>query len=742
MSSLDFLKQMEISKQRITDPDQMAGLDLFQGWSTLTSGSRKILAATQRQQVLALFTPEIPQIMTGYEQRFGDYSSSIIKADREYRCIAKIPKFSFSPDHHYYLICEDDTGEVEVFERVSYHHVTQKYGYLYNCSYMDGLIPGSIIYKDDIIRKSITYDKFNNQCTGVNLNILYMALDQNMEDSIIISDVAAKKLAAPLIKKVNIMINENDIPVNYYGDDTVYKAMPDIGEHTKDAVLMSLRKDKKEDALFMQSVDRLKKLVMSDDTYLLNGTVMDIDIYCNNPENLEYHYNGQFKMYYNEQRRCAQEIISTLTPLVASGKTLTYPLQKLYANSQRIIRGDQYLEKKQFSNTEIEITVLERRELQVGDKVSNRYGGKGVTSKIIPQALMPRCGDEPMDILMNSSTMVNRENPGQLFEMSINFIGTQLLRHIATGKYSIDKSIKMILQFIKDVSPAQHDALKQYVDTMDDEQKAFFLDSMIHDDHINLTVEVMKDPITIDRLDAIYKHFPFIQQLELTVPIKDSNNEIRFIPARRKVVYGKEYVLRLEQYAEEKFSATSLSATNLRGENTKSKASRDYRLLYSNTPIRMGNMEILDLDHLGPDVVIATLLLHSVSPHARKLVEQFSIGDPYSTDIKLDDESVNRQAEEVETYLRAIGLRLKFTKHPKKMINPFKQFMYKGNSFTYQSPFIKIPEEYKTEEEKKKYVKEVEARKARFRNGVDKKGKKVTYKDPFVVYDPLPEKYQ
>ena len=187
----------------------------------------------------------------------------------------------------------------------------------------------------------------------------------------------------------------------------------------------------------------------------------------------------------------------------------------------------------------------------------------------------------------------------------------------------------------------------------------------------------------------------------------------------------------MKQYAEEKFSATSLSATNLRGENTKSKASRDYRLLYSNTPIRMGNMEILDLDHLGPDVVITTLLLHSVSPHARKLVEQFSIGDPYITDIKLDDESTNRQAEEVKTYLRAIGLELVFKKHPKKKIYPIKQYPISFGQAAYHHPILMIPNEITDKEERKKWAEKMQAWADKEREMLkDKK-----YIDPIKHYD-------
>ena len=46
----------------------------------------------------------------------------------------------------------------------------------------------------------------------------------------------------------------------------------------------------------------------------------------------------------------------------------------------------------------------------------------------------------------------------------------------------------------------------------------------------------------------------------------------------------------VKQYAEEKFSATSLSATNIRNENTKSRVKKDFRELYPNTPIRFGKL--------------------------------------------------------------------------------------------------------------------------------------------------------
>jgi DNA-directed RNA polymerase beta subunit len=405
------VKRVEEHEQRVKDDyDKIGGKALLVPGSASVSGARKLLASVQRDATLCIMTPEVPIVQTGYENRFGEYSSSIAKAETDYQVVAKISKFSFSPNHHYWLICKDlHSNMVTVIERVSAHHVTEQYGYLYNNTYLDSINKNDIISANTTMKTSLAYDEFGNRMDGVNLNVLYMALDDNMEDSVVISDEAAKKFVAPLVKTVTIMINENDIPLNYYGNNDIYKCMPDIGEHTKNAILLALRKENKDNAIFAQSVERLKMVEMNDDKYLLNGTVVDVNIYCNNPENLDTYYNGQFKLYYLERQRCAREFISVLTPIVASGCVLSDELKDLYGLAKRIANGSKHIEKREFSNMEIELTVLEERELQVGDKISNRYGGKGVISEILPQSIMPKTEDgEYADIIMNSSTMYNR----------------------------------------------------------------------------------------------------------------------------------------------------------------------------------------------------------------------------------------------------------------------------------------------------------------------------------------------
>lgn len=672
MAQLNFTEKINEATKNITSPEQVLGKGLMMPFNGANAGARKIMFSTHRDHVFPLIFGEKAIIETGYEIRFGDYSSSITRADADYQVIAKISKFSTNPNHHYWLILKDrNSNRLDVVERISYHHITESYGYLYNNEYMDSLTVGDTIPNNTIVQKSLAFDEYNNRKDGVNFNVVYMALDDNMEDSIIFSDVAASKLTSPLIKPVQIMINDNDIPLNIYGDDKTYKVIPDIGEEIRDANLIALRKEKKEESYYTQSVDRLRKIIMSDDIKQVHGRVIDIDIYCNNPDILENHYYAQLKWYYNELQRMSSEIVKIILPYASQNFELSYELQKLFANAKRVCNHDQYIDKRPFSNIILNVTVLEEKFMEAGDKASNRYGGKGVISDIWPQKFMPRfkgvSGDyEYVDIIFNSSTMINRENVGQSFELSLTHIGNEILYRITNGQASLEEAYDMIYKYINLCSPEQAAYLEQSKMHMSREELMFFIESIIESGSIHLSMKPISDAMTIDKLAQIYDQFPWVQQNQIEVALVGSNGQIRYIPARRPVVVGKQYIFRLKQFAEEKFSATSLSATNIRNENTKSRSRKDFRELYPNTPIRFGNMETNNMVHADPDIIIANMMIHSLSPQGRRLVEQMYTGDPFNIDIKLDSDSKNRSAEIANTYLKTIGRRILFVKRRKQ----------------------------------------------------------------------------
>lgn len=702
---LNFEEKMQLEESRIRSPEQILGKCLDQPFTTANSGSRKILYSTQKEHALPLLNPEMPIIQTGFENRFGDYSSSIIKMDDDYQVLAKISKFSRNPNHHYHLIIKNlRTNQLDVLTRISYQHNTESYGYLYDNKVMDKLDIDYTIRRGEIVRSSKAFDAYMNRCDGVNLTTAYICRDKTMEDGIQISQSAALKLASPLISVVQIQLNDNDIILNLYGDDNEYLGIPYVGEKVKDGIICAIRRENNEDSLYTQSREMLKRILMSDTKYLARGDVevIDLNIYTNNPDTLrERHSNSQLNYYYEDKQRYMYEIIHTVENLKSKGYVdISRDLEELYINCKREFSGMEFIKDKSYSGTLVEIVVLEKNVPSVGDKISNRYGGKGVISEVVPDHLMPIVQDtgKPIDVCFNSSTCVNRLNDGQLKETSLTHIGERILQFVSMSlKDDTDAALNEIFKFVSMCSPDQAMMYKTLMESYSDEDKDIFLQSMIDEGSIVLSMLPSSEAITLDQLSDIYKEFPYAVQHQMLSPIIDSNGNVRYTNSRRPLVCGKMYIYRLKQYAEEKFSVTSLSSVNIRNENTRSKSSKNFKSLYSNTPIKFGDMESGDLGHIGMEYVLSALMIHSVSPHARRLVEEMLVDDPYDIDIKLDDNSTNRSAQIANVYLKTMGYRLRFIKKLKK---PIRGLLTKGITYHWGDKPLRRGITYVSEEEK------------------------------------------
>lgn len=271
---------------------------------------------------------------------------------------------------------------------------------------------------------------------------------------------------------------------------------------------------------------------------------------------------------------------------------------------------------------------------------------------------------------MYKNTVYGRENAGQLFEITVSYICIKLLDFIRMSILDVSECIDMYLQLVKIVAPSMLPAIEEMFDSYDDDECIDYFNYITcSEKSFYLVIEPMSENMTIDKVNQLYETFSWIKPESMLMPVKNSRGEIRYVPSRRPLVYGYQYIYRLKQYAEEKFSVTSLSATNIRNENSKSKSSNNYKALYSRTPIRFGDMETGNLIHLGAELVVQMLMLYSASPHARRLTSSMITDDPFNIDVKLDMESKNRNAEILNVYLKTMGLKLVFEKIPKKRTN-------------------------------------------------------------------------
>ena len=81
----------------------------------------------------------------------------------------------------------------------------------------------------------------------------------------------------------------------------------------------------------------------------------------------------------------------------------------------------------------IRIYIVQKRKIQVGDKMSGRHGNKGVISLILPQEDMPYLPDgRPVDIMLNPMGVPSRMNIGQILELHLGMAAKKLNVHVAT----------------------------------------------------------------------------------------------------------------------------------------------------------------------------------------------------------------------------------------------------------------------------------------------------------------------
>ena len=81
----------------------------------------------------------------------------------------------------------------------------------------------------------------------------------------------------------------------------------------------------------------------------------------------------------------------------------------------------------------IRVYIIQKRKIQVGDKMSGRHGNKGVISLILPQEDMPYLPDgRPVDVMLNPQGVPSRMNLGQILELHMGMAAKNLGVHVAT----------------------------------------------------------------------------------------------------------------------------------------------------------------------------------------------------------------------------------------------------------------------------------------------------------------------
>ena len=416
MSLKEILEQKE---KEFQGKDDVFGMTLLTNPGYISS-SRNIMFTAHLKQCVTLNKPEFPRIFTNYENIVGKNSTGYKKVKNSCVIIDKISKFTdgVNDEQLYLLFTYDKENDYyDIIEKKGVEDLTERYGFKYNNQNIDSKEVGNLINKGEVLYKSASYDEDMNYCYGTNVKFMYLLENHTIEDAIVCSESLSKRMVSTEVERVKVSLNDNDIFCNIYGNANNYKTFPDINEYVKDKIICAKRRIHNNQLLYDLKKSNLRRIDFTSDILFFiegKGKIIDIDIYCNKTldELEENDFNRQIMKYYKMQLVYYERIFKRCKQIIDSGSKYSREVS-FYMRKAKNILDERYKWREEnnsvFSNIVIEFLVEKNAYLEVGQKVTGRYGNKGVISEIRPDDKMPFLETgERVDLIFNSLSVVNR----------------------------------------------------------------------------------------------------------------------------------------------------------------------------------------------------------------------------------------------------------------------------------------------------------------------------------------------
>jgi hypothetical protein len=284
-------------------------------------------------------------------------------------------------------------------------------------------------------------------------------------------------------------------------------------------------------------------------------------------------------------------------------------------------------------------------------------GGKGVISKIKPDAEMPTTEDgRRADLVVNSLGVVNRLNPAQLYESELNFIADKVadqMRELFNGDDGLqhgDLAWDHLIRFLEIVSPEQAKWMSENVDL---DASIDFIDEIVEGrEPIYIHQPPFFGNVSLEQLAQAYENFGVEKD--------------KFIGIEEPLILGTNYYMKLRHEPLSKLSARSAKHLSIGGVPTKnSRGVRTNTEHHSTTPIRLGEQEIQNLLIANaPDELKRFLRVYATDDVSREgaIADLLTRPDAFSSArIEPRGKGSTRPVAGLKALLESIGLKLETT---------------------------------------------------------------------------------
>jgi DNA-directed RNA polymerase subunit beta len=232
--------------------------------------------------------------------------------------------------------------------------------------------PGDVVKPGQLLATSNFTDKNGSAALGLNLRVGYLPFrGRNYEDAVVISESAAKRLTSQHMYQ--------------------HEAEWDDNTHVGKKAFMSL---------FPSEYDKKVLESFDDNGAIKKGTVVNF---------------GDPLVLVAKKREQVYGKVHRGRGGSFANETMTWE-----HHSPGVVTDVEHTKKG------VSVVVKSQAQMEVGDKITGRFGDKGVVSEIVPDDQMPADnGGNPMEILVSPLGLINRVNPAQIVEAALGKIAAK-----------------------------------------------------------------------------------------------------------------------------------------------------------------------------------------------------------------------------------------------------------------------------------------------------------------------------
>ena len=491
--------------------------------------TRLQMASSQMRQSIMLKHFDRAMVQSGCEWLYTDRTQFVKKARKDGEVVHIDNKF---------IIVQYVDGEVDMFN-IEFRKI-----YVEHLDFMSVYVkPGDKFRAGEILAES-NYCKNGELTFGKNLLTGVMVYyGNNYEDGIVISDRLVKEdtLTSIHFKDLSFTLPPHKVLLSI--EQEGYKPLPIEYETVpKGAPYARIQSLSTED-YYAQFTE--EKYLQAEKTYI----IPEVTLFANTWNTDLPEFNEWVEKQIEDQKDKEKDIQKIIFDKFSKDEAK----QIIRENNLDLCSfvGKYKNKKEKINGIHIRMFGIHQRPIQVGDKVANRHGNKGIISRIVPAEKMPALEDgRHLDICINPLGIISRMNIGQLYELHLTMSFYDLKQNIYKmfdGNNTMEEIREYLLGYIRIIDKT-HD--KWYSTQFEDQLPQTITKEFI--EQLTL-IQPPFESVKMEDMKAASEYTGTTFKQKLYDPVSKQHIE-------NEIAVGYVYFLRMVHIAEEKLAARGIGS--------------------------------------------------------------------------------------------------------------------------------------------------------------------------------------